>query len=101
MSEQQQRPPRAAVMTPDHPRWVEFYDRLAGPEGCDFRDEDGRTTWQCAGGRDQTFARAILERMSVETPDEPLDVAGSLTFFSMRGGHCDCEIIFNVGSGDG
>lgn len=81
----------AAVLTPEHPRWPEFIDRLAGPEGCDFRqDEKGNYSWKCAGGSDQSLSRAILESMG------GLDVEGSLAYFSVHGGHCDCEVIFNV-----
>lgn len=73
------------VLTPDRPRWAEFCERLAGPEGCDFTPEH---TWKCAGGTDQSFARAILTDMGV-------DVVGTLKWCSEHGGHCDCEILFN------
>lgn len=80
----------AEVMTPNHPRWKEFCNRLAGPEGCDFKKKpDGNAAWTCAGGNDRTFAAKILKAMN-------MDVAASLAFFSERGGHCDCEILFNV-----
>lgn len=75
-----------ARMTRDHARWEEFCERLAGPEGCNFSD-DG---WLCAGGRDKTFATAILESMG------GIDVAASLSYFERNGGYCDCEILFNV-----
>jgi len=78
------------AMTPGHPRWEEFCDRLAGPEGCDFQKKpDGNTTWTCAGGTDKTFAARILKAMG-------MDAAASLTYFDEHGGHCDCEILFNV-----
>ena len=78
------------VMTPEHPRWEEFCNRLAGPEGCDFQKKpDGNTTWKCAGGTDKTFATKILKAMHV-------DMAASLAYFDEHGGHCDCEILFNV-----
>lgn len=87
----------AVALTPEHPRWREFAGRLAGPEGCDFRErDDGEVRWKCAGGHDQTFARAILEKMAAA---EPLDVAGTLAYCTANGGHCDCEIIFNVDPG--
>jgi len=79
------------LMTPEHPGWAQFCDRLGGPEGCDFHeDENGVPRWRCKGGLDKTFARAILD----DLPD--IDVEGSLGFFEEHGGHCDCEILFNV-----
>lgn len=79
-------------MTPEHPRWEEFCNRLGGPEGCNFQEgaEPPHTiTWNCAGGSDKTFATKILEAMD-------MDVAASLAHFDAHGGHCDCEILFNV-----
>ena len=79
-----------AVMTPFHPDWHEFYNRLQGPEGCDFKkDSKGKITWTCAAGRDKSLAIKILESMSVDVP-------ASLTYFENHGGYCDCEILFNV-----
>jgi hypothetical protein len=82
------------VMKPGHPRWAEFRDRLEGPEGCDFTQKDpediNTVTWNCAGGEDQSLARAVLEK----TGD--IDIEASLAYFSDHGGHCDCEILFNV-----
>lgn len=86
---------KSNLMTLQHPRWDEFCERLAGPEGCNFQDEP-KTSWQCAGGTDQTFARKILIAMGLSADD----VAGSLEYFSTRGGHCDCEILFNVADKD-
>jgi len=84
------RPSTKEVMTPEHPRWEEFCNRLAGPEGCDFQKKpDGNATWKCAGGSDKTFAAKILKSMG-------MDVAASLAHFDEHGGHCDCEILFNV-----
>ena len=78
------------IMTLQHPRWEEFCERLAGPEGCAFRKKpDGNTTWKCAGGNDKTFAAKILKAMR-------MDVAASLAYFDAHGGLCDCEILFNV-----
>ena len=72
------------IMTPADPRWREFANRLAGPEGCDFKEPG---TWQCQPGF--AFARAILTDMGYE-------VAASLEYFAARGGGCDCEILFNL-----
>lgn len=88
------------IMKPGHLRWKEFYKRLEGEEGCNFRkekgppDEDGsfNVIWDCAGGTDKSKARAILETM------EGIDVEASLTYFESKGGYCDCEILMNVAS---
>lgn len=86
------------VMAPEHPLWDEFRERLEGPEGCNFQgedDEEGKlivdtVTWKCAGGKDKSLATAILETIS------DVDIPASLAFFEEHGGHCDCEILFNV-----
>jgi hypothetical protein len=85
------------IMTIEHPRWEEFAERLEGPEGCNFTAEydeagnyiDGSGRWQCKGGKDKTFATAILTDMG-------MDVEASLKYFEVNGGYCDCEILFNV-----
>lgn len=88
------------VLTPDDERWDEFTERLEGPEGCDFAetsDDDGekRITWRCNGGMDKTYSRRILEDMA-ERSYASLDVEATLQFFNVFGGHCDCEVLFNV-----
>lgn len=78
-------------MRPGHPRWREFLDKLEGSDGCDFkRDEKGEATWRCKGGNDKSLATAILQSLG------DVDVPGSLIYFENNGGHCDCEILFNV-----
>ena len=75
-------------MTLKHPRWEEFCTRLDGPEG--FKeDENGNITWECSG-QDRTFAVKILSTM----PE--IDTKASLEYFDNHGGHCDCEILFNI-----
>ena len=82
------------IMMPGNERWYEFFCRLEGPEGCNFhKDENDKTVWKCWGGNDQRFARAILETMG------GIDIDGSLAYFTKNGGHCDCEILFNVDPG--
>lgn len=82
------------TMTPDHPRWQEFVTRLNGPEGCNFHEEeDGTVTWLCKGGRDKSYATAILERMGT------IDIEASLRHFEEHGGYCDCEVLFNCDPG--
>ena len=91
-------------MTPDHPRWEEFCDRLAGPEGCDFggewpddpnpwtRDGNGEWVmrWKCNG--DRAMSARILHTMGL-TVDE---VEASLLYFATHGGGCDCQVWFHV-----
>jgi hypothetical protein len=78
------------TMTPRHPLWKKFAERLDGPEGCNFKDINGKFTWSCKGGMDKSKAKAILESMA------DIDVEKSLAYFDEHGGHCDCEILFNV-----
>lgn len=77
-------------MTPEHPAWEEFYRRLSGPEGCDFRPHpiEG-LTFNCDGDITRSMATKILQDMGA-------DVDASRDYFSDHGGFCDCEIIFNV-----
>lgn len=63
------------IMTPDHPRWSEFVDRLSHSVIC-LRTTDN--------------ARRILVAM------DDLDVEASLEALRRLGGRCDCEIVFEV-----
>ncbi len=87
------------IITPEHPRWDEFVEKLQGPGYCNFQEQkpgDPRSiTWRCKGGTDKSFARDILEKMG------GFDVDASLEYFEQHGGYCDCEILFNVDPGDG
>lgn len=84
------------VMDHSHPRWNEFLDRLEGPEGCDFKEKTpgdaNSITWKCNGGKDKTFATRILKDMDLSETE----IQDSLDYFDAHGGHCDCEILFNV-----
>lgn len=81
------------VMTPDHRKWAEFYERLSGPKGCNFNVHPTKgLTFKCKGGEDRSMATKILRDMGA-------DVEASLDYFSDNGGFCDCEIIFNVDKG--
>ena len=71
---------------PGHPRWEEFLDRLCGSAACDFRAE----RWTCFG--DTRFSRAILLSMGLSEAA----VERTLAIYRRRGGHCDCEVVFNV-----
>jgi len=73
----------------------EFFSRLEGPEGCDFKEDPDpkkKFTWKCKGGTDKTFAKKILKEMKID-PDVQIDL---LCRCDMHGGHCDCEILFNA-----
>lgn len=82
-------------MTPAHPRWREFCDYLGGPDFCAFRLRDPNDplswTWNC-DSRDKAkpFCRTILKAMG------GFDIAATLAYFDRHGGHCDCEVLFNV-----
>ena len=78
------------LMTPQHPRWAEFIDRLRGPEGCNVRDGVVKR-WTCE--EDTTLATQILIAMGFTDNA----VAASLEFFAARGGDCDCAILFEMG----
>jgi len=86
-------PSEADVMKPGHALWDVFCDRLAGPDGCNWRTgEDGHDTWDCGGGHDKSKAFTILRGMGFSLRD----ICESLSFFDANGGHCDCEILLNV-----
>ena len=76
-------------ISPRHPRWEEFLDRLRGPEGCNFQ-----TTWTCCGGTDKRYSRKILADMGLS----PRAIEASLAAFEDHGGYCDCEVVLNLGS---
>jgi len=79
------------IMNPEHPRWDEFCERLEGPEGCDFKkDELGKVSWRCFGRYDKRYAKKIMREM------KGIDIAKTVEYFNQLGGHCDCEILFNV-----
>lgn len=101
------------AMTPQHPRWEEFCVRLEGPEGCNFVTLDpatdigtlrvrerltlavhGHTAWWCSGATENRYilASAVLWAMGFTRED----IQASFAYFAAHGGHCDCEILFNV-----
>lgn len=44
----------------------EFFSRLEGEEGCDFKeDAEGKVTWKCKGGNDKSKAIEILKKMKI------------------------------------
>ena len=83
------------TMTPGHARWDEFLERLEGPEGCNFTQEDPDDAetihWACQN--DHAAARTILGTMEV------VNVDASIGYFEGGRAHCDCEILFNLEGG--
>ena len=79
---------------PDHPRWREFFERLAGPEGCDFKPSG---SWNCHGGTDTRFSRRVLVAMGLSE----VAIKQTLRYFRLDGGYCDCEIVLNLGTAEG
>lgn len=78
-------------MTPRHPRWPEFYAKLEGPDGCNFKDDPvSGITWECES--DLTTAEHVLKLMDFDDTF----IERSLEFFRAHGGHCSCEVLFNV-----
>lgn len=83
------------VMTPAHPKWDEFLLRLRGPEGCNFRykGKGKKSTdiiWTCDGTANLPLTRALLAQYP------GVDVEESIAYYKAHGGHCDCEVVFNV-----
>ena len=78
--------PKFEVMTVDHPMYGEFYDRLCGPEACNFRKDEKGPIWTCHN--DKRFIRAIIASMGI------FDVEASVVEIG-SGMCCDCEVAFN------
>jgi predicted PP-loop superfamily ATPase len=71
----------------------EFFSRLEGEEGCDFKkDENEKITWKCKGGTDKSKAFEILRKMKISEKE----IAGFISLCEQYGGYCDCEILFNA-----
>lgn len=73
---------------------IEFFKRLEGKEGCNFRKTKKHgIVWTCGGGNEKSFAKKILTAMKItgRTQEEFLELCDK------HGGYCDCEILFNAG----
>jgi len=79
------------IMNPHHFDWYKFIDKLVGPEGCNFRDGEKGTTWNCKGGHDKSLSRKILLKYW-----KGVSLLKTFAYFDDHGGHCDCEVVFNV-----
>ena len=73
-------------------QWEFFFDTLAGPGYCNFRQGPSGDTWDCKGGTDLTFTKEILGEML----DDEVKRDRVLSIIDVFGGHCDCEVVFNV-----
>lgn len=82
------------ILSPE--RWEEYFARLEGPEGCDFKEETpgdvSTMTWRCAGGFDKSYSRTILAEMGLAKSS----IAEVLAYVESFGGHCDCEVLLNA-----
>lgn len=76
-------------MTPRHPRWDEFINRLSGPTFCNFRGKGDDFKFTCDGSSQRPLARRLLTSMGFSS----VEIEQSL---GAHGGFCDCEIVLNV-----
>jgi hypothetical protein len=74
------------IVTPSHRRWGEFAIRLQRALECD-QEVDG---WGCKD--DLALSALVLATMDIGHDD----VRATLDYFKSSGGHCDCEVMFNV-----
>ena len=70
----------------------EFLERLEGPEGCFFTDDQ---KWRCGGGCNKDYSMKILRAMGADDSQ----IGEIITMATLHGGHCDCEILFNAVDG--
>jgi len=86
----------SGIMSPKHPEWKDFIDVISGPEGMNFREIPGSLNfnWDCTSKIDKPICRKWLA-----FSDPPVDIEKSLRLFEAFGGHCDCEVVFNVTDG--
>jgi hypothetical protein len=74
------------IMAPSHRRWDEFVVRLESALTANH-EGDG---WGC--DHDLALSALVLAVMRVDDDD----VHATLDFFKSQGGHCDCEVMFNI-----
>jgi hypothetical protein len=79
------------LMTPYHPRWREFCERLEGPEGINARKVKGKWRHDC-DAKTLTAARRVLKKMRLSKKR----IERSCQYFMENGGYCDCEVLMNV-----
>jgi len=79
-------PLNAKILTEDHEKFDDFMDKLY--VACKFRGDSIKTfKWECDHTTNK--AKTILSEYI------DIDIDGTLDHLRSKGGHCDCEIIFN------
>ena len=83
------------VLTPEHPHWNAFCNRLERAMSVPRADD----CWRCDGDgswpdSDPTLVHRYAKQVMAEMGG--IDADATLEFFKSRGGHCDCEILLNV-----
>lgn len=78
------------TLTYDDPRFPEFLDRLAGPEGINLQQDGSHT---CTDPADTSKSVAILRAMGYSDDQ----VASTLAYFAARGGLSDRDILLEAG----
>jgi hypothetical protein len=78
------------LMTPAHPRWHEFADRLG--ERVQFETDEGDVPvrWRCF--HSHVGCVDVMHAMGVDWADTD----ATLIWFQAHGGYCDCEVLFNI-----
>jgi hypothetical protein len=83
-------PPTPAVRLMTQKEFARLCEWLDGPQGCHFRPDPSdpeQTVWNCDGTLRKT--RLWLKRRH-------LDTEKNIKLLRKLGGHCDCEVLFNV-----
>jgi Protein of unknown function (DUF2695) len=84
------------IMTPDNPRWSEFFFKLEEAVSQMGSSGDGTQLDDTGKIAPQNPDRPT-HWLSRKAPTEKrCDVEASLADFRAHGGYCDCEVLFNV-----
>lgn len=74
-----------------HKQATTFLKKLRGSDGCNFREDEHRIpVWTCTDNHAAT--ERILEKMGFSGNAIEMIIARCKAL----GGHCDCEIVFNI-----
>lgn len=74
------------IMDKRNVNFTEFIEEL--DKKCNFRGQGDEMKWDC--GNDHQFCKEILQNY------ENIDIEATIKYFEKNGGHCDCEVLFNV-----
>lgn len=69
-------------------KWKKLYDYLDGKDGCNFRKEKGKITWDC-DAKTLTKTRQFCKQNNINFNKV------KKTCYE-TGGFCDCEVLFNT-----